>query len=62
MSIEFIFNTVTVQSDQIQKQYPGLISELGKYLSIQKSPKRRKPRRKKKTVASLIDDIKDSIE
>lgn len=62
MSIEYIFNTVTIQPDQIQEQYPTFMSELGKYLPVQKPLKTRKQRKKKRTVGSLIDEIKDSIE
>ena len=58
MSIEFEFNTITIQS-QDPEDYPKLIS---KYLPIQKTPKKRRARRKKKKVCFLIDEIIDSIE
>ena len=61
MTIEFIFNTVTVQSDQIQEQFHGIISTMNSYLPAKKTPKRRTSR-KRKTVGSLIDEIIDSIE
>ena len=63
MAIEFIFNTVTVQpGDQIQEeQFPGLISMMNSYLPKRQTPKRRK-RKSKKTVGSLIEEIIMDIE
>ncbi|MHA1973165.1 MAG: hypothetical protein ACTSW1_09240 [Candidatus Hodarchaeales archaeon] len=61
MSVEFIFNTVIIQPGQLQEQYSFLVSELGKYLPVQKTHRRRKPR-KKRTVGSLINEIIDSIQ
>ncbi len=42
--------------------YPLMFSALQPYLPIQKSPKRRRPWKKKQTVASLIDAVIDSID
>ena len=44
MSIEFIFNSVTIQYEDMLEQFPGLTSELGKFLS---SPKKRRRKEKK---------------
>ena len=61
MAIEFTFKTITIQSDQIEEQYPFLISELGLCLPIPKTSKRRKRKRKNRTVGSLINEIIDSL-
>ena len=61
MAIEFIFNTVTVQSgDQIWEQFPGLIGVVNSYFPKKKKYKRRK--RKKILAGDLITEIIDSIE
>ena len=56
MSIELTFNSVTVSSEEIQKYYPFLISELGHHRTTQRSSKKRK-RKKKKTAGALISEI-----
>lgn len=61
MKIEFQFNTVAVQPQEMQEQFPGLISTVNSYLPKRKTYKRRKYK-KKKTVGSLINEIIDSIE
>ena len=61
MSIEFIFNTVTIQPDQIQEQFPNLISVMNSYLPVRKTHKKRKLR-SKKTVGSLINEIIADVE
>ena len=61
MKIELQFNSVTIQPQDIQEYFPNIISAIGSYPVIQKTLKRRKPRRKK-TVGSLITEIIDSIE
>ena len=61
MKIELQFNSVTIQPQEIQEYFPNIISSISSYPVIQKTPKRRKPR-KKKTVGVLIDEIIDSLE
>jgi hypothetical protein len=61
MEIEFQFNSVVVSQQEIQEKFPGLISMMNSYLPAQKTVKRR-ARRRKKTVSSLIDDIIDSLD
>ena len=61
MSIEFIFNTVTVQHDQIQEQFPHLVSMVNSYLPAKETHKRRR-RKKKLTAGPLIQEIIDSID
>ena len=51
MSIEFQFNSAVVSPQELQEQFPGLISAIQSYLP-----------QKKKTVGSLIDEIKESLE
>ena len=63
MSIEFTIQSVTLQPEDIQEKFPGLVFELGQYLPTQKKTKRRRRKRKKGiTVGSLIKEIIDSIE
>ena len=61
MNIEFEFNSVKVQPQELQENFPNIISAIQSYLPAQEIPKRRR-RRRKKTVGSLIDKIIDSIE
>ena len=58
MSIEIQFNSIVVDPQQL----PALIAMVNSYLPKQKTPKRRKPRKKKETVGILIQEIIDSIE
>ena len=62
MSIEYRFNSIVLQYDEIQDRFPELIPMINSYLTVQKLPKKRKPRKKKKTVGVLIDKILDSLE
>lgn len=62
MSIEFTFNSVQIDQQDIQEYFLGLIAMVDSYLPKIKTPKRRKPRKKKETVGSLINEIIDSIE
>ena len=62
MTIKYIFNSVTLQNEDIQEQFPGLISAIQSYLPAQKTPKKRKPRKKKVYMSDLIKPIIDSIE
>ena len=60
MSIEFKIQSIMIQPEDIQEQFPGLISMMNSYLPKKKKYKRRK-RKAKETVGSLIEDIIDSI-
>ena len=60
MSIEFKFNSIMVGQQELQEHYPALLPMINSYLQSQKSAKKRK-RRTKKTVGSLIDEIIDSL-
>ena len=61
MTIEFKIQSIILESEDLQEQYPDLISMMNSYLPKRKTPKRRKPR-KKRNVGILIDEIIDSIE
>jgi len=61
MSIEIKLQSVVLQSEDIQKQFPDLISMMNSYLPRQKIPKRRRARKTQKLATALIDDIIDSI-
>ena len=61
MVIELQFRSITIQDADMQN-YPGMFSALQQYLPAQKTPKRRKPRKRRETVAHLIDALKDSID
>ena len=61
MSIEFKIQSVILKSDDLQEQFPGLITMMNSYLPKRKTPKRRK-RKTKETVGPLIQEIIDSIE
>ena len=61
MGIEIQFNSVMVDPQKLQEQFPNLISAIRYYSQTQKPLKRRK-RKKKKTVAVLIDEILDEIQ
>ncbi len=62
MTIELQFNSVTIQPAEMQENYPLIFSALQPYLPIQKPPKRRRPRRKRETVADLIDALMEEID
>ena len=61
MSIEYKFQSITLQPEDLQEQFPALLSALHSYLPKHKTPKRRK-RKPKETIGSLIQEIIDSIE
>jgi hypothetical protein len=63
MVIELQFRSVIIQPAEMQN-YPGMLSAIQPYLPAQKTPKRRRPRKKRnrQTVASLIDALIDSID
>ncbi len=62
MKIELRFNSVTIQPADIQENYPHIFSALQPYLPIQKPPKRRRVRKKRETVADLIDALIEDID
>lgn len=59
MAIEIQLNSVTIQDGD--ELYPVILSSLQPYLPAQFNPTKR-PRKKRKTVASLIDSIIAEIE
>ena len=61
MEIQLQFKSIIVPLADMQ-DYPGMFSALQQYLPAQKTPKRRKPRKEKQTVAHLIDRLIDSID
>ena len=61
MTVEFQFNSVTIQAGEIEETYPLMFSALQPYLPVQKPIRRRKPRKKRQTVASLIDAVIENI-
>ena len=61
MTIEFEIQSVILQSEDIQEQFPGLISTVNSYLPVKKSYKRRKSKIRK-TVGSLINEIIANVE
>lgn len=62
MKIEFEFNSVSVNLQDMQKYYPNIISVINSYPVIQKTPKRRRSKKKYRPVSVLIDEIIDSLE
>ena len=61
MVIELQFRSITIQPADMQN-YPGMFSGIKQYLPTQKTPKKRRPRRKRETVAHLIDALIDTID
>ena len=61
MVIELQFRSITIQAGEIEETYPLMFSDIKQYLPDKKTPKRR-PRKKKETVAHLIDALIDSID
>ena len=62
MTIELQFRSITVPLADMQENYPLVFSALQPYLPVQKPIKRRRPRRKRETVAHLIDALIEDIE
>ncbi len=62
MVIELQFNSVTIQAGEMQENYPLIFSALQPYLPVQKPPKRRRVRKKRETVADLIDALIEDID
>lgn len=62
MAMEIQLISIIVQDDNIQENYADIFSVSLPYLPDPKTRKRRRPKKKKETVAQLIDKIIDSIE
>ena len=60
MTIELQFNSVRFNYEELQEQFPELAMMIQSSLPKRKY-KRRKPRKKKKTVASLIEEIQENL-
>ena len=61
MSIEFTIQSITLQPEDLQEQFPNLISMLNSDLPQRKTHKRRK-RKPKVTAGQLIEEIIAGIE
>lgn len=61
MSIEFRIQSVVLRAEDIQEHFPALVPMINSYLQNKNTPKKRKPRKIRKTVAVLIDEIIDSL-
>ena len=61
MKIEFQFNSVQIDQQELEEYLPNIISAIQAYPVIPKKRKRRK-RKSKETVGPLIQEIIDSIE
>ena len=55
------YNTFSKYLVDLQEHYPLIYSALQPYLPVQKPPKKRRPRKKKQTIAHLIDALKADI-
>lgn len=62
MIIELQFNSVTVQPADMLDNCPYIMSALRQYFPAENNPQRRQVRKKRETVASLIDPIISTIE
>ncbi len=62
MTIELRFNSVTVPLAEMQENYPQIFSALQPYLRVQKPPTRRRVKKKRETVADLIDALIEDID
>ena len=62
MTIEFQFNSVTIQSADMQENCPYMFSVCQPYLPAPKPVRRRRPKKKKETVAHLIDAVIENID
>ena len=60
MSIEFKFQTVVMDMQELQEKYPDLVPVVNSYIRKKKTRKKRKSK-KKRTAAMLIDEIIDII-
>ena len=61
MKIEFQFNSVQIDPQDIQKYYTNIISAIGSYPVVQKTPKRRTSK-KILSAGDLINEILADIE
>lgn len=61
MEIEFIFNSVQIDYQELQEYLPNIISAIQAHPVITKKRKKRK-RKSKETVGSLIQKIIDDLE
>ena len=61
MSVEYRFNSIVLRNEDIQEHFPELMPMINSYLQNKNTPKKRKPRKIRKTVAVLIDEIIDSL-
>jgi hypothetical protein len=61
MRIEFQFNSVQIDQQELQELFPALLAMDNSSLQQKKTPKRRK-RKAKKTVGPLIQENNDSID
>ena len=62
MTIELQFKSITIQAGDMQENYPLMFSALQPYVLVQKPLKRRRPRRKRETIADLIDALIEDID
>ena len=62
MTIEFQFNSVTIPLADMQENHPLMFSALQQYLPAPKPPRRRRVRKKRETVADLIDALMENID
>ena len=57
MSIEVLFNSVILRTEDIEEHFPALVPTIKSYMQSQKRPKKRRVRKKRKTAGALIDEI-----
>ena len=62
MTMEIQLISIIVEDGDIQENYIGMFPVSQPYLPVQKSPKRRGSRKKKQTVAHLIDALIENID
>ena len=60
MRVELKLNQVIIQPQEME-HYPNLLSSLQSYLPVPKTKKRRRTKKKRIQVSTLIDPILDSI-
>ena len=61
MSIEYIIQSVVLRYEDVQEQFPDIVSMVKFHLPQKKIYQKRKPR-KRQTVAHLIDALIDNID
>jgi len=62
MTMEIQLISIIIQDGDLQENYTGMFPISHPYLPAQKPVKIRRPRKKRKTVAHLIDNLLDSLE